>query len=65
MRVLELLGFILVLSLAGGMSAQGQVRDDFRPVTQEMLNNPDPADWLYVASNLQRLGIQSAGSDQP
>ena len=46
MRVLELLGFILVLSLAGGMSAQGQVRDDFRPVTQEMLNNPDPADWL-------------------
>ena len=46
MRAIELSGFILALSLAGGMSVQGQVRGDFRPVTQAMLNSPDPADWL-------------------
>ena len=46
MRATALLGLILALALAGGVSVQGQVRGDFRPVTQAMLNSPDPADWL-------------------
>ena len=37
--------FVLVLSVAGGLSVRGQLRGDFRPVTQATLNNPDRADW--------------------
>ena len=46
MRTVKLVGFVLVLSLAGGVSAYGQIGDDVRAVTQEILNDPDPADWL-------------------
>ena len=27
-------------------TAQGTAERTFRPLTQAMLNNPDPADWL-------------------
>ena len=39
----------LALSFAGPVSAQTQGRGadgDYIPVTQAMLNDPDPADWL-------------------
>src|SRR5215471_18105016 len=35
-----------------GISVSGQVRD-YKPVTNEMLRHPDPADWLIVRSNYQ------------
>ena len=44
LRAIALLGGGLALSLAGDMSMQGQVRGEFRPVTQATLNNPDPAE---------------------
>ncbi len=45
MRTLGSAGLVLALTLAGGASASGQAGDGFWPVTQEMLNDPDPADW--------------------
>ena len=45
MRLLRLLLFVVMLLLVGGASTQVQVQDRYRPVTQEALNDPDPADW--------------------
>jgi alcohol dehydrogenase (cytochrome c) len=35
-----------------GVTVQGEVKN-YRPVTAEMLRNPDPADWLTVRGNLK------------
>ena len=35
-----------------GVTVEGEVRD-YRPVTDEMLLHPDPADWLMVRGNYQ------------
>ena len=37
----------IVALVAGSTPAFGQI-DDFDPVTDEMLLNPDPADWLMI-----------------
>ena len=34
--------------------------DRLTPVTDAMLRNPSPGDWLHVAAHLRRLGSQPA-----
>ena len=38
---------------------------DLSPVTDAMLANPDPADWLDVAPHARQLGLQPARGDRP
>ena len=46
-----------VLQVAGGLtSAQAQPSGDFVPVTDAMLQNPDPADWLMWRRTLDGWG---------
>ncbi len=43
-----LIGLLLALTLPAHLevSAQDRGQDAFRPLTQAMLNDPDPSDWL-------------------
>ena len=36
---------ILTWLIATGPTVSGQTPDEFRPATQAVLNDPDPADW--------------------
>ena len=35
-----------------GLTVEGEVKN-YKPVTDEMLRNPDPGDWLMVRRNYQ------------
>ena len=48
------------VALVFGMAAAAQTGDDFVPVTDKMLQDPDPADWLSWRRTLERLGLQPA-----
>ena len=39
-------------AVAGGLTVAGEV-DNFTPVTDELLRNPEPGDWLMVRRNYQ------------
>ena len=39
-------------TVAGGLTVAGEV-ENFTPVTDELLRNPDPGDWLMVRRNYQ------------
>ena len=62
---------IVVALLAGGLGAFAQVKP-FRPVTDEMLRNPPPADWLqsrrtydgWSYSPLDQINRQNVGQLQ-
>ena len=45
-------------------SAAAQTGDEFVPVTDEMLQKPDPGDWLMWRRTLERLGLQPARADR-
>src|SRR5829696_265910 len=62
---------IAVGLVAGGLGSLAQVKP-FRPVTEEMLRNPDPADWLqsrrtydgWSYSPLDQINRQNVGQLQ-
>ena len=59
MKATTFASIALVLSFARPVSAQTQARGadgDYIPVTQEMLNDPDPADWLMWRRTYNRWG---------
>ena len=49
-------GLAVVLCLAGATSGAGAQERDFEPVTDAMLQNPDPADWLNWRRTLDGWG---------
>lgn len=53
-----LLGFLFATTLFGSSSLVGQAsrQIDFQPLTQEILNNPDPADWLMWRGGYNNWG---------
>lgn len=51
--VSSLLSALVLISSA---QAQSQTQIDFRPLTQEMLNNPDPEDWLMWRGGYNNWG---------
>ncbi len=53
LRTLPLLA--LMLALLGNAAAQGSV-ENFVPITQEMLNNPDAEDWIMWRQNYAAWG---------
>ena len=57
---------ILAMSIAGAMvspSALAQVQN-FKPVTQEMLLNPSPNDWLMFSRTYDAQTVQPSQADQ-
>ena len=40
--------YVVALCFLAPLEAQERVTDDFVPVTDAMLRDPDPADWLMV-----------------
>ncbi|HMB73868.1 MAG TPA: PQQ-binding-like beta-propeller repeat protein, partial [Gammaproteobacteria bacterium] len=46
-----------ILFFAGAIAASAQPIDSFVPVTDEMLQNPDPADWLMWRRTLDSWGF--------
>ena len=52
------LGLLLAATLFGSSSLVGQAGQqiDFQPLTQEILNNPDPADWLMWRGGYNNWG---------
>ena len=49
---------LALLLLLGGMPAQAQ-EGDFEPVTDAMLQEPDPADWLNWRRTLDGWGFRN------
>ena len=54
----KLAGILLLLVLVPFFDSQGQtsLTSDFRPLTQEMLNNPNPDDWLMWRGGYENWG---------
>ena len=53
------LAVILVLLLSTSVNAQTDTSSAFRPLTQEMLNNPDPQDWLMWRGGYENWGYSA------
>ncbi len=53
---IRLLGFLLVLPVSMDPALAQADRDDFEPVTDAMLADPDPADWLMWRRTLDNWG---------
>ena len=52
----QLLFAIALLGMSMGVNAQTDITNSFRPLTQEMLNNPDPQDWLMWRGGYENWG---------
>ena len=60
--------FYLVIALLAVTFPTGTpvwAQGDFVPVTDAMLANPDPGEWLTWRRTPRWLGLQSSGSNQP
>ncbi len=54
-----LVAAVAVLQVAGGLTAaRAQPGDELVPVTDAMLQNPDPADWLMWRRTLDGWGFR-------
>lgn len=47
---------LIAIALNSSLQAQSQTQIDFRPITQEMLNDPDPEDWLMWRGGYNNWG---------
>ncbi len=47
---------LMMVLVAGSLPAEAQASSDFVPVTDSMLQNPDPADWLMWRRTLDSWG---------
>ena len=54
----------VALTVAAGIPGQAQVQT-FTPVTDAVLQDPDPAVLADVAPDARQLGLQPAGPDHP
>ena len=55
--VVAFTAFVSTVAVAGPI-------ENYSPVTEQRLVNPEPENWLMYARQLQGLGVQPAGADQ-
>ena len=50
--------FLLVIAISASISGFSQISSaqDFKPVSQDILNNPDPEDWLMWRGSYENWG---------
>ena len=55
-KIRLVLSLLIAIALISSLQAQSQTQIDFRPLTQEMLNDPEPEDWLMWRGGYNNWG---------